>query len=47
MFVFVGYMGSGKMMIVNLISCFYDVMGGIIKIDGILIKDFFFVSLCF
>lgn len=36
---FVGSSGCGKSTIIKLILRFYDVSGGIIKIDGVNIKD--------
>ncbi|WP_338786728.1 ABC transporter ATP-binding protein [Metabacillus sp. FJAT-53654] len=35
----VGHTGSGKTTIANLISRFYDATGGVVKVDGIPIKD--------
>ena len=34
----IGFMGAGKSTIVNLISRFYDVQSGNVKIDGIDVK---------
>lgn len=36
--VVVGLIGVGKMILINLLMCFYDVDKGVIRIDGIDIK---------
>lgn len=35
----VGLIGVGKMIIINLLECFYDIKGGFIKLKGIDIWD--------
>lgn len=35
MVVFVGLIGLGKMMVMNLLNCFYDVDSGVIMFDGV------------
>lgn len=44
--VFVGYIGSGKSFIINLMMCFYEFECGDILIDGKLIKFYEIIELC-
>lgn len=46
MMVFVGLIGSGKMMLIMLFMCFYDVMGGRVMFDGVDVCDFLLVEFC-
>lgn len=43
--VFIGFIGFGKFILVNLVLCFYDVIEGVIKFDGIDIKEYFYNDL--
>lgn len=46
MIVFVGLLGSGKMMFVNLMLCFFDLMFGEIFVDGVVLFEYWLCDLC-
>lgn len=47
MIVLVGQFGFGKFILVDLVLCYYDVLEGVLLIDGKNVKDVFIYSLCF
>lgn len=46
MVVIVGFIGVGKIILINLLMRFYDVKKGVIKIDGVDIRDMKCKDLC-